>query len=167
MRVGFTGTSSGMTNDQLLQVHMLLGDLQHYAGATQATHGMCIGADEQFHDQAKGFGYFTIGLPGVTHEGKVWKRSEKCQCDLVLPERFFLARNQAIVTESDVIIATPKQKVEQFRGSGTWSTIRYARKDKRRLIIVWPDGSGVVERVKDATTLSAYRELLTNSLTVR
>jgi hypothetical protein len=157
MRVGFTGTSAGLTNDQLIQVHMLLGDLQ-FGGATQATHGMCIGADEQFHGQAKGFGYFVIGVPGVNFKGDPFKRANVV-CDMVVPPRPFLVRNRDIVAESDVIIACPRETTEQFRGSGTWATIRYSRQAKKPLVIVWPDGSGIVEHVAGVKTLAEYREM--------
>jgi hypothetical protein len=152
-----------MTNDQVLQVHMLLGDLRN-VGATQATHGMCVGADEQFHFMAKALGYFMIGFPGVTRGGLVWQRSEKCNdCDLIVPEKFFLVRNRDIVRESDIIIATPKQTIEQARGSGTWATIRYARDAGLPLCIVWPDGCGVVERPRpgvQAELVDEYRQQL-------
>jgi hypothetical protein len=164
MRVGFTGTSAGLTNDQLIQVHMLLGDLKT-SGATQATHGMCIGADDQFHEQARGFGYFIIGVPGVNAYGDVYKRAT-CVCDLVMPPRPFLIRNRDLVSESDVVIACPRETIEQFRGSGTWATIRYARRAKKPLVIVWPDGSGRVEHVVNVRTLEEYRVSLTNTAIV-
>lgn len=154
MRVGFSGTRQGMTNPQLLHVHMLLGDLQS-AGATQATHGMCQGADQQFHEQAKGFGYFIIGCPGVTLEGTPYYRA-KVECDLVMPEKPFLARNLGIVRESDVIIATPKEDREQVR-SGTWATARYTRQAHKPLIILWPNGTSTVEGVPGVQTVEQYR----------
>ena len=124
---------------------------------------MCVGADEQFHFMAKALGYFMIGCPGVTHGGMVWQRSEKCDCDLVMPAKPFLVRNRDIVRESDVLIATPKQKTEQHRGSGTWATIRYARQAQLTLCIVWPDGTGHVERSHGVLPLEAYRQQLLES----
>lgn len=165
MRIGFTGTQEGMTNDQLIQVHMLLGDLQA-AGATHAIHGMCIGADAQFHEQAKGFKYVTVGYPGVTAFGEMKHRSA-CKPDEVVPAKPFLIRNRDIVRESDVMIATPKEAREQALGllsirSGTWATIRYARSAHKPLLIVWPDGSGTAENVPGASTVDAYRNSLTS-----
>jgi len=34
----------------------------------------------------------------------------------------------------------PKGKVEEWRGSGTWATIRYARKVGKPVTIIYPDG---------------------------
>lgn len=155
MRVGFTGTRKGLTNDQTLQVHMLLGDLQS-AGATQANHGMCMGADKQFHDMAKALGYFIVGFPGITHAGTEFERAP-CVCDITQRPKPFLMRNHDIVDESDVVIATPKDTTEQWRGSGVWATIRYARRIKKPLLIVWPDGTGLVEQIPGVITLDQYR----------
>lgn len=155
MRVGFSGTRQGMTNDQVLQVHMLLGDLRS-AGATQATHGMCQGADKQFHDMAKALSYFVIGCPGVTTDGYQYFRSN-VECDLVMPEKPFLIRNRNIINESDVILITPKETREQFKGSGTWASIRYARTANKPLVVIWPDGSSLVERVPGVHTAEEYR----------
>jgi len=44
------------------------------------------------------------------------------------------------VNECDVLIAAPGEFVERKRGSGTWGTVRYARKLGRPLVIIWPDG---------------------------
>lgn len=159
MRVGFSGTRQGMTNDQVLHVHMLLGDLR-YAGATQVTHGMCQGSDKQFHDMAKALGYFTIGCPGVTAEGSPYMRA-RVECDLVLPEKPFLVRNLQIVRESDLMIVTPKEREEQFKGSGVWAAIRYTRKDHKPLVILWPDGGSTVERIANVGTVEQYRESVT------
>lgn len=158
MRIGFSGTRQGMTNDQVLHVHMLLGDLRG-AGASQVTHGMCQGADKQFHDMAKALGYFTIGAPGVLSDGSPYMRA-KIECDMVLPEKPFLVRNLQIVHEVDLMLVTPKEQAEQGKGSGTWASIRYTRKAKKPLIIVYPDGSTVVERVVGVETAEQYRETL-------
>lgn len=156
MRVGFSGSRQGMTNNQVLHVHMLLGDLRS-AGATQVTHGMCQGSDKQFHDMAKALGYFIIGCPGVTAAWEPYLRAD-VECDLVRAEKPFLVRNRDIVTESDVMIVTPREKTEQHKGSGTWASIRYTRTANKPLVVLWPDGSSLVERVADVQTAEQYRE---------
>lgn len=157
MIVGFTGTRHGMTNEQVLHVHMLLGDLQT-AGATEAHHGMCVGADKAFHDMAKVLEYRIIGHPGVTWGGLRHFRAECPGLAMELPPRYFLERNRTIVSVASVMIATPCEPIEQRQGSGTWATIRYAREADKPLIILWPDGTGVVERVPGVETPDQYRE---------
>ena len=96
--IGFTGTRHGMTNAQVLEVHMLLGDLQT-AGAKEAHHGMCVGADKEFHDMAVAMSYRVIGHPGVTMGGGKPHHRAAVACDLVMPSKPFLVRNRDIVRE--------------------------------------------------------------------
>ena len=67
------------------------------------------------------------------------------------PAKDYLVRNHDIVDVCDVLVATPGQKEEQIR-SGTWATIRYARKIRKQIIIVYPDGLAG-RRENDHTTL--------------
>jgi hypothetical protein len=57
----------------------------------------------------------------------------------ILPPRPYMERNQNIVNQSDVLIGVPKDTKEVIR-SGTWATIRRARKRKMMILIIWPDG---------------------------
>ena len=155
--VGFTGTRHGMTNAQVLEVHMLLGDLQT-AGAKEAHHGMCVGADKEFHDMAVAMSYRVIGHPGVTMGGGKPHHRAAVACDLVMPSKPFLVRNRDIVRESHVVIACPYERLEQRQASGTWATIRYTRQAKKPLIILYPDGSSTVEQVPGMPiTVEEYR----------
>ena len=156
MRIGFTGSREGMTNAQVLHVHMLLGDLR-WLEATQVSHGMCVGSDVQFHEMAKALGYFIVGCPGTIYS-EPWQRAN-VTCDLVMPEKPMLMRNGDIVRESDVMIATPKQMKESIR-SGTWTTVRYARYEGKPLCILYPDGTSTVEGVPGVTTAEAWRALM-------
>lgn len=158
--VGFTGTSAGLTNDQTLQVHMLLGDFKA-VGARHARHGMCEGADANFDFMAHALRYVVVGHPGVTKKGLPWKRMEACRALVVLHPKPFLSRNRDIVEKSDIVIACPKETEEQWRGSGTWATIRYAKTVKKPLITIWPDGSGVVVNVPGGPlTVGEFRSRL-------
>lgn len=140
MKVGFTGTRKGMTNQQLIGVHMLLGELKEQ-GANEAHHGMCIEADEQFHFLANSMRYRMVGHPGLNRKGEVSQRGKQV-CDALAEAKFFLDRNKDIVDEVDVMIATPGEVEEQMMGSGTWATIRYARKTGKMLYVFFPDGVG-------------------------
>ena len=51
----------------------------------------------------------------------------------------YLERNKDIVDETGLLIATPKG--EEIVRSGTWSTIRYARKNHKKIIIIMPNGN--------------------------
>lgn len=44
-----------------------------------------------------------------------------------------------LIWSDDFVLAGPKELTE-VRRSGTWATIRYAIKNKKKVIIVFPDG---------------------------
>jgi hypothetical protein len=139
--VGFTGTRKGMTDAQKATVAELM-DLMVYearcAGIEfEVHHGDCVGADGDFHDICHG------QVPVVIHPPKDPKLRAWCDGD-VLPEKPYLERNRDIVDVCDVLIATPAEDTPQHSG-GTWYTILYARRIKKRNVVVWPDGK-VVER---------------------
>lgn len=139
MRLGFTGTQEGMTEMQSQFVFNTMMDLE----PTEAHHGCCIGADATF-DAMLGYSVnCTVhGHPPI----KAHKKAD-CYCDVWHEPKEYLERNRNIVDATDVLIAAPKGP-EEMR-SGTWSTVRYARKLKRPIFIVWPSGEMTVEN-KDA-----------------
>lgn len=52
----------------------------------------------------------------------------------------FLERDQDIVDWSEVLIATPSEETGEKLRSGTWATVRMARKKGIPIIIVRPSG---------------------------
>lgn len=132
MIVGFTGTRLGMTGDQSAMVLRLLNKTE----ASEGHHGDCVGADEQFHDLCN-----MAGVPVVIHPPENDKLRAYCENAFrTEQERPYLVRNRVIVDLCDFLIAAPKEEFEPavYRGSGTWATIRYARRIRRRFRIVWP-----------------------------
>src|SRR5690606_37000540 len=100
-------------------------------------HGLCVGSDAQAAELAKAAGYYITGHP-PTNRKLVDPRAVYHR--LVEP-RPYLERNLNIVTNADVMIATPYQEfIEVSRGSGTWSTIRCAITLSRPLLIIAPSG---------------------------
>jgi hypothetical protein len=131
LHVGFTGTQNGMTPAQEQEVSRLI-----YGLADVLHHGDCVGADAQAHALAKKFDKAVWLHPPENDSKRAWSTgSERVREPLP-----YLQRNRAIVVESDVMVAAPAQKAEQLR-SGTWATVRYARKCEKPLYLVFPDGS--------------------------
>lgn len=97
-------------------------------------HGDCVGADSQMHDIARMNGWFIVVHPPDNPKLRAFREG-----DAIWRPLPYLARNSEIVHVADVMLATPAQHEEQRR-SGTWSTIRYARKIGTPLVIIWPDG---------------------------
>jgi hypothetical protein len=132
MKLGFTGTRDGMTAAQrdAFAARIVAPDEFH--------HGCCVGADEQaaqivFNaDCPRIVGHpptgtallseFSLGFNTENHDP--------------LP---YLVRNKRIVDACDVLMACPKGPEEQR--SGTWSTVRYARRQGKTVVIFWPDGT--------------------------
>jgi hypothetical protein len=138
MKLAFTGTQDGMTEMQGQFVFNTMMDLE----PSEAHHGMCIGSDEEF-DGMLDYAHDCIvhGHPPINQR----KMSKKCECDVVHEPKDYIPRNHDIVDATDALLAAPKGP-EELR-SGTWATIRYARKLKRPIYIVWPSGKMTAENV--------------------
>lgn len=121
-----------MTPEQIWKVDQLFS----YDLVTMwAHHGDCIGADADFHRLAELNGLKTHGHPPINSSKRAF-----CKFDVIEEPKEYLDRNKDIVDAVDWMIFTPETKEEVLR-SGTWSTVRYARKQKKPYIIVFPDGS--------------------------
>lgn len=138
MKIGFTGTQDGCTDPQF---DLLVEVLQELHEVTEAHHGDCLGADFQF----------TVIVDCIFGTGKIHnhppednKKRAFCRADKIYDPLPYLVRNHNIVDATEILIACPKTMKEELR-SGTWATIRYARKQKGVIVILWPDGKYTYE----------------------
>jgi hypothetical protein len=83
-----------------------------------------------------------LGFLTVAHPASLVINTPSVKRLPILPH---LKRNGHIVDASHVMIACPRLMHEELR-SGTWMTIRYARRADKPLAIVWPDGSITQEK---------------------
>lgn len=132
MKIGFTGTRSGMTAQQRVRLQTLLEEL----GVTEFHHGDCVGSDEQAHELAS-----ILGARVIVHPPSVKQWRAFCTGDEIMPEHPYLIRNRHIVASVETMIATPGEMTERTRSSGTWATIRYSRWARCPINVIWPDGS--------------------------
>lgn len=145
-KLGFTGTQHGMTPNQTQAVFdemMLFGQMPEDE-VTEAHHGLCIGSDEEFHGL---LAYMPNSL--VVHGHPPLNTSKMARgliCDVMHAPLEYLARNRSIVDAVDTLFAAP-QGEEELR-SGTWSTVRYARRKGINIRIIMPDGASRFERAK-------------------
>ena len=132
MILGFTGTRNGMSETQKQSVERILDRFL----PTEAHHGDCIGADSEFHDMCVLRDIRIIVHPpdDKRHRAFVTNYAEKTRR---LPTAPYLERNRNIVDACDMLIACPKSEQEELR-SGTWATIRYARKTGKNVFVVNP-----------------------------
>lgn len=143
VKFGFTGTRDP---DKVLPVQLLMltEQIRVWRERVRMIHaqdleriewhfGMCVGADEFAADLAKSAGFYLVGHPPKNRR----LVSIRVKPDEVRQEEDYLDRNRAIVHESGLIFALPKEDHEVLR-SGTWATIRYARDNGNPLCIIYP-----------------------------
>jgi len=134
----FTGTRTGVTPEQhkalsdlVLSVLYDIDEIRHggAAGADTQFHSICIhhGVEERVHVYPSNLWGAKAALSRL--DGTLWTAH---------PAADPISRNHLIVALSDHLIAAPAGP--EITRSGTWSTVRYARKVKRPITLVWPDG---------------------------
>ena len=101
IKVGFTGTRHGMSDEQSKEFEKLIKSM----GISEFHHGMCVGADKQTHDIIKINNIKIIGHP-PTYK----KFVANCSCHIIKESHDYLKRNKNIVDETDILIATPDVK---------------------------------------------------------
>lgn len=120
MKVGFTGTRLGMTRHQKEQFVLKMFELD----PAEFHHGDCEGADAEAHDIVREF--FPHVWIVVYPPKSDYRRAFKVGDEMKEPEAY-IPRDRKIVESTDFLIGAPKSNEEILR-SGTWATIRHARK---------------------------------------
>lgn len=134
--VAFTGTQRGMTLGQHLALASLLHRIKNNWEKPVLRLGDCIGSDQQCFELARELGGFTlIGHPPVNPVKRAF-----CRYDLEMEPEEYLVRNRRMVNLSGSLIAAPGEMTEVLR-SGTWSTVRHARRVGVPVSLVLPDGT--------------------------
>lgn len=141
MVIGFTGTQYGMSHEQYNVLLSLIKGLR----PTEVHHGMCIGADHQFHEMIRDWD-FTCVING--HPPIKKNKYSPDKVNFKYPEKDYLDRNKDIVNASSVLFATPNTE-KMVQRSGTWSTVRYAQKLGRRIFVILPSGKVEVSHHED------------------
>ena len=130
IKLGMTGNRDGISeeakntfekflkNNKILEVH----------------HGDCVGADKMFHDICEENNFKIIIHPPNNDSLRAF-----CKSEFIFEPKEYLKRNKDIVNSVDILIAFPSTQFEVIR-SGTWQTIRYARKLKKKILIIYLDG---------------------------
>jgi hypothetical protein len=148
MKIAFTGSRQGMTPEQKITFSRLLYEV----GAQLLIHGDCIGADADAHGLAMEAG------------AEVWKRPCNIETqrafseggEIVAKPEDPLSRNKKIVDDGEQLIACPASFQEELR-SGTWSTIRYAKRNNCMITIIWPDGRTDLTATGSPNTVATAR----------
>ena len=120
MKIGFTGTREGMSQHQKEQFALKIYELN----PSEFHHGDCIGADADAHDIIRAiFPHIKIVIhPPEKNTARAFKTGDEIR----LPYGY-IVRDRHIVNDTDYLIGSPLTNAEVIR-SGTWTTIRHARK---------------------------------------
>lgn len=135
MILGFTGTRKGLSSDQVILLHWDIEDSE----ADLLIHGGAEGADEVADDAAARANIPIEIYPCIAHRFLLWTEIGDGVVRRVHAPTPPLIRNQIIARRCDRLIATPAGEEEEMR-SGTWATVRYARKAGKRVTIITPSG---------------------------
>ncbi len=130
IKIGFTGTRdiSKVSKERLQKLWEVMLDYKIFINV-EVIHGGAKGADEYFHNICVEhmtsikirWAYVVRELKGIYEE---------------YPPEPPLSRNKKIVDDCDILIALPIDPNKEEVRSGTWSTIRYARKQNKQIIII-------------------------------
>jgi hypothetical protein len=111
---------------------------------TEFHHGDCVGADEDANIivMAEFLQEVAFHFHPCTLENK------RAHCEelgiypnlTIHPVKLPLERNDDIVRTCSILIITPNEP-EEIQRSGTWATYRYAKKYKKKIYVIKPDGS--------------------------
>ena len=114
-------------------------------GYTHLNHGDCIGADAIAHEMA-----VELGLEIIIHPPDDPKYRANCTTGNVeiMPEKSYRSRNQQIVNNGSVLLALSRGNRE-INYSGTWMTVRMARKKGMPIVVCYPDGRVESENIPE------------------
>lgn len=133
--IGVTGTRWGLSE---VQREWLEGEVGAYAGReVMLHHGDCLGVDAQAHAL-----FYAAGFDVTIHPPTASVLRAFCtDAYLVHPRKEYATRNRDIVIAADVLYAFPEGPEDRFPRSGTWQTVRMARRLCVPLHVVLPDGT--------------------------
>ena len=152
MILTLTATRRGITSAQRAAVPGLLA-----AYPTTLLHGGAPGGDEELHELISGLRGFLVSncqvevYPANASRHMFWKDKARFApfALTVQPPEHPLVRNQIMATRADHVLACPETAHEVLR-SGTWTTVRAARRAGHRVTIIEPDGTVREERGRRA-----------------
>lgn len=131
-RVGFTGSSRPLPQVQVRALRRTILELE----PGWLHHGDCVNADALAFRFARDAGARTACHPPTNPR----KRAFTVPNDVMFEPLPYLDRNKAMVRATLMLLAAPGTMEEEVR-SGTWSTVRFARRLARPILLVLPDGT--------------------------
>lgn len=134
IHIGITGTRRTPKQVQYSMLYNALRGFRWEQDDVTLHHGDCVGADAAGNKFATQFGFTTVAHPPTNPRHRAF-----CASDTILEPKKYMDRNADIVNAISILIAMPYLDIEEKR-SGTWATVRMARKQAKRIVILWPTG---------------------------
>ncbi len=161
---GFTGTQVGCKAPQVERLRRVVRALASLAeGSFTFHHGDCIGGDETLHGVVRELGHRIELHPPLNWSKRAWCTLRDGEVAHEPDE--YIPRNHAIVDATSLLVATPREESGEELRSGTWATVRYARRLKRLIVIVRPSGLiEIPDVVGCSAETAAMRERLLSAL---
>lgn len=133
VKIGFTGSRNGLNSEQKIQIIELLNNYDNII----VSHGDCVGADDDFHKLCLEYRENHHNKNLVIHIYPPSNPTMRAfnQEDVIMDEKPYLERNKNIINNSNILIACPQDKNNEVLRSGTWSTIRQAKKKQMEIFI--------------------------------
>jgi hypothetical protein len=149
--IGITATQRGLVERQ----REVAEELFLRFDPARLVHGDCVGGDEDIHylfQQAFPKKTIIIRPCDIRH-----KRAFCIGFHEEHPEEPPLMRNQKIVNESHILLGFPGEQNEVTR-SGTWSTIRYAKRIGKPVIVIYPEAkkTGLLGPVEEEFNMGKF-----------
>lgn len=135
MKIGFTGTRKGMTQQQFLTFQRVTESWY----ITEFHHGACVGADEQAVTAISNVIPSKCIFAHPPADGKLLSRVALGLSANVHEPMPYLQRDREIVRDSWILLSTPETFEEVLR-SGTWTTMRYAKAARHPVFNIQPNG---------------------------
>jgi hypothetical protein len=134
IKIGFTGTREGLNEFQKSRIlELFYKYIDHHI---DIYHGDCIGADTDFHKLCLDFKKnknVELVITIMPPDKDIMRGFNKG--DIIMTPKPYLKRNDDILLNSDIVIGCPLDKSNEVMRSGTWSTIRKAKKMNKELHI--------------------------------
>jgi len=137
MHLAITGTRKGLTETQFNVIKQFITEDNT---VTHFHEGDCIGVDQQVTLM---FQNLRPEVTVICHPPERVRTRAFGECDEIKPARGYLQRDQDMVNDSIYLWVCPDGP--EIIRSGTWTTVRYARKKGIPITIIMPNGIVIYE----------------------
>lgn len=136
--IGCSASRGGLSDAQkMLACRVLIDSLfeaSRKKGSITFHHGDCINGDAFLHDAAHELGFSIVIHPPENGALRAYKRAP-----VILPVKPYLERNREMVDACEVMVICPDTEAYRIK-SGAWYTWKYAKLQKKRVILITPSG---------------------------